>query len=152
VPPEEGDDDMGATSIGGQIPEWDASAGGIQVHNIDLGIVEGGAADPRPAWLDIVNDTMGKAYALRIYACDGYGVFGPVPMNFVDAKGGQADGANNVIRSGWRAWVQLPKGTVSLSIARMGIGADGKAVAPSASAPAYRGSIGYAIERGAVTR
>lgn len=150
VPPE-GEDEMGATYIGGVIDEWDPEVLSPQTTNVPVGIVRGGAADPRPGWLDIVNDTFGVPYALRVMASTGYGGFQAVKMNLVKPEAGTVyDGGLLVLKSGWRAWVELPKDTVLLSIARQGIGANGVPMWPSREFPAYRGSLGFAIERGAV--
>lgn len=145
------DEDMGATAIGIEIARWDPAGAPIQNTNINLGIVEGGAADPRPAWLDVTNDTLGADYGLRIFWTDGHGNFAPVTMNLVDPTAGHAGAGKLVLKSGWRAWVQLPKGAVALSVARLAV-KDGAAVDPAPGNPPYAGSLGVAIERGAVAK
>lgn len=141
------DDDMGATYMDGQVGEATAAA----PRNVNVGIVEGGAADPRPAWLSFTNDAPGD-YALRVVWTGGDNNYQPLAFGGGDRKETAPvnDGYNGTIfHKGWRGSVSLPKGCVAISIIRQGI-SGGKPVAPSTSAVAYAGPLGFAIERGAV--
>jgi hypothetical protein len=135
------DEDMGSTYIDGQV--GDTSVG---PRNVDVGIVAGGSADPRNAWLSFTNDTP-TDYALRVVWTTGDNNY--QPLAFTGAK--LNDGYNGtVFQKGIRGWVQLPKNCVALSIIRQAIGADGKPVAPGKDAIPYQGSLSFAIERSAV--
>lgn len=136
------DDDMGSTYIDGQIPDTSGGA-----YSINLGIVEAGAADPRPAWIGFTNDTNHAAYALRVLWTGGDDTY--APLELAGAENFGFDGA--VLHGGRRAWAKLPKGAVSLSVIRNAV-KDGKPVAPSKDNPAYAGPLGFAIERGPVAR
>lgn len=146
---ERDDDDMGDTYINGQVNP----AG--QLTNVDVGIVQGGAADPREAWLSFTNDGPGD-YALRVVWTAGDNNYRP--LAFAGGKDGQADtqpvndGYNGtVFRKGWRGWTSLPAGCVAVSITRQAV-VGGKSVAPTQEAPAADWSLSFAIERGAVKK
>jgi hypothetical protein len=133
----EDDEDMGASF--GPI---DIQPEGT-VTSLTIPPVQGGLADPRPAWLNFLNDT-GQPYGLRIWfalADDGL-AYAPFPGT---------DGGQLVLKSGQRWSVEIPASTAGLSILRQAV-ADGKAVAPTKDRPAYAGHLTCAIERGAVQR
>lgn len=150
LPSEEGDDDdMGATFIAGRINPPG------QITNINVGIVQGGTADPREAWLSFTNDGPGD-YALRVVWTSGDNNY-----KALEFAGGTDDPktkpvnngyAGTVFHKGWRGWVTLPAGCVAISVTRAAIGPDGKATGPSEKFPAADWEIGYAIERGPVKR
>lgn len=140
----EDEDDMGA------------SFGPIEIKtegvtSLNIPPVQAGAADPRPAWLNLHNDTMDGEhayYALRIWISKGNGVFEPLPT--ADHQGHLA------LKSGWRFTVELPKGTSCISIMRRAVQYTGDAIEaitePTASDPAYGGQLTLCIERGAVVK
>jgi hypothetical protein len=134
------DDDMGATYMDGQIP--DTAKG---PYNINVGIVEGGAADPRAAWLSFTNDTITGTYALRLMWTTGDNVYQPLQLVGADFFGNEG----SLLHKGVRAWVQLPDNCVSISVLRQAV-KDGKPVDPAIGGKPYDGPIGFAIERGAV--
>lgn len=133
------DENMGTTFIDGQIPDTSGGA-----YNINLGIVQGGGADPRPAWIGFTNDTDHADYGLRITWTSGDDNYQPLKLNGAENFG--FDGA--VLHGGRRAWAELPKGAVSLSVLRVPV-KDGK-IDPEGNE--YAGPLGFAIERGAVQR
>lgn len=136
------DEDMGTTYIDGQIPDTTGGA-----YNINLGIVGAGAADPRPAWIGFTNDLNGAPYGLRIMWTGGDNVYHELELHDAENFGN----AGAVLHGGRRAWAELPRGAVSLSVIRQAV-KDGKPVAPSKDNPAYAGPLGFSIERGAVQR
>jgi hypothetical protein len=69
--------------------------------------VSAGAADPRPAWLNICNDTFGQDYALRIFGSKGDQTWQPVIGAGVV-----------VVKSGERVSMQLATGVAAVSIKR----------------------------------
>jgi hypothetical protein len=124
------DDDMGA------------SFGPIDIQlngytSLTIPPVSGGLADPRPAWLNLCNDTNGVPYALRVWSTTGNGGYAPLP-------GWGGDTGVRSIRGGERVSVQLPQATSGLSIMRW--------VPGDASKAPYGGHLTCAIERGAVER
>lgn len=140
----EDEDDMGAST--GPI---EIKTEGVTSLNIPP--VQAGAADPRPAWLNLHNDTMDGEhafYGLRIWISKGNGVFEPLPT--ADHEGHLA------LKSGWRFSVELPKGTSCISIMRRAVKYTGDAIEaitePSASNPAYPGHLTLCVERGAVVK
>ncbi|MFD0585505.1 hypothetical protein [Dactylosporangium darangshiense] len=129
--------------------EMGASFGPINIElegftSLTIPPVNGGAADPRPAWLNFCNDTGSQIYGLRIWYTRGDGSWSPLP--FTDANGLIA------IRSGQRVTIGLPDGTGGLSISRKAIDADGRVVDPTDELKAYGGHLTCAIERGPVSR
>ncbi|MEU7872827.1 hypothetical protein [Dactylosporangium sp. NPDC049140] len=132
-PAEEDDDDMGA-SFGPINIEREG------VTSLTIPPVQGGIADPRPAWLNFCNDT-GQDYGLRVWFTPGNEDYAPFP----GTKNGQL-----LLRSGQRWGVEIPAGTSGLSILRQAIDADGNVVSPTAEFRAYGGHLTCAIERGAV--
>lgn len=142
--PNEDEDDMGASF--GPI---DIQPEG-RITSLTLPPVQGGAADPRPAWLNFCNDSGGD-YALRIWhavdldtAADDQDVsFAPLP----GTTGGLLK-----LRSGQRWSRELPVGTCSLSVLRMAIDKDGNVVPPSTDLRAYAGHLTLTVERGAVIK
>lgn len=143
------DDDMGATYMNGQV----LPAG--QLTNVDVGIVAGGAADPRDAWISFTNDGPGD-YALRVVWTSGDNNY--KPLEFVggtdDPKTKPVNNgyAGTVFRKGWRAWADVPAGCVALAITRQAVGADGKPAAPTEQLKAADWSLSFAIERGPVKK
>jgi hypothetical protein len=152
APPEgEDDDDMGATQWDIPIPPWNPDGVKYQVKNINSGIVNGGAADKRLAWLGVCNDTLGEDYAIRVFTGTGNGGFSELELKG-DAKGVQyLGGGLHIIKSGYRASAILPDNTVDVSIARQAI-VDGKVVWPTAEHPPYQGDLNCSAERGAVQK
>ncbi|GAA3304558.1 hypothetical protein GCM10020218_104360 [Dactylosporangium vinaceum] len=132
---EEDDDDMGA-SFGPITIEREG------LTSLTIPPVQGGAADPRSAWLNFCNDT-GQPYALRIWYSTGNEGFSPFPGT---------NGGLLAIRSGQRWSQEIPAGTACLSILRQAIDPDGNIVPPSADFRAFAGHLTCAIERGAVIR
>jgi hypothetical protein len=118
-----------------------ASTGPIEIkvgtNSYTLPPVEAGAADPRPAWINVTNDNYGATYSLRIYASVGDGTFFPLNGDgnqpWPVAAGG--DAGVLVFSSSRRYSRALPKGTCALSIVNSG------------TVP-----MSFCIERGAVIR
>jgi hypothetical protein len=139
----EDEDDMGASFGPQDIKLYDADLDfHLNVTSLTIPPVQGGAADPRPCWLNFCNDT-GEPYGLRIWYTTGNEGYSPFP---------QTANGQLVLRSGQRWSVEIPKGTGGLSIARQAVNSDGKAVAPTAELRAYSGHLTLAIERGAVIK
>jgi hypothetical protein len=132
----EDEDDMGASF--GPI---DIQPEG-RITSLTIPPVQGGIADPRPAWLNFCNDT-GQAYGLRIWWTKGDEQYAEFPGT---TKG------QLVLRSGQRWGVEIPAGASGLSILRQAVDKDGHAVAPTADLHAFAGHLTCAIERGAVKR
>jgi len=136
------DDEMGSTYIGGIVP-FDANPD--DPFNVNVGIVEAGIADPRPAWLEFTNDGPGD-YAVRVVWTTGDNVYHT--LNFADVVGNFGyDGT--VFKKGVRGWVQLPDACVSLAMYRKAV-KDGRPVPPTTDNPIKGRYVGFAIERGAV--
>jgi hypothetical protein len=119
----------------GSAPEDDmgASFGPIEIlpdtTSLCIPPVSAGAADPRPTWLNVCNDTFGEDYALRVFASKGDQTWQPVVGAGV-----------MVIKSGERVSAQLATGVAAVSIQRQGI--DG--------ADPYAGPLTCCFERGPV--
>jgi hypothetical protein len=136
-----------AAALEGDDDDMGASFGPIEIQrdgttSLTIPPVEGGLADPRPAWLNLCNDTNGERYGLRVYLGNGEaGTWKPL-------------GANGLygLESGGRLSVQLPAGTVALTISRKAIGEGGKVVEPTAELEPFAGHLTCAIERGAVIK
>jgi hypothetical protein len=136
-----------AAALEGDDDDMGASFGPIEIQrdgttSLTIPPVEGGLADPRPAWLNLCNDTNGERYGLRVYWGNGEaGTWKPL-------------GANGLygLESGGRLSVQLPAGTVALTISRKAIGEGGKVVEPTAELEPFAGHLTCAIERGAVIK
>lgn len=121
---EEDDDDMGS-QIG---PVFLERTG---YTSINIPPVQAGLANPRPAWLNVHNDTNGQDYALRIFISNGT-EFHPL-------------GGNNgvyVIKGNTRLSVPLPQYTSCVSIMRVSAG----------QVPLFTGSLSVVFEQGAVVR
>ncbi|MFG2043174.1 hypothetical protein [Dactylosporangium sp. NPDC048998] len=129
------DDDMGA-SFGPITIEREG------VTSLTIPPVNGGVADPRPAWLNFCNDTS-QTYGLRVWYSTGNESFAPLPGT---------NGGLLALRSGQRFSQMLPDGTACLSIARKAIDPDGNVVEPTADLKPFAGHLTCAIERGAVRR
>ncbi|MGI5237297.1 hypothetical protein [Dactylosporangium sp. CA-139066] len=129
--------------------EMGASFGPIDIQlegftSLTIPPVNGGVADPRPAWLNLCNDTGFTTYGLRIWCTKGDQGWQPVPGT--DANGLIA------IKSGQRVSLSLPDQTGGVSIKRKAIDANGAVVDPTEELPAYAGHLTCAIERGPVSR
>lgn len=94
--------------------------------------------DPRPAYINICNDTNGAKYRLRIWATVGDKSFYPIGTETVAGNAGFV-----TLDSGGRASIPLPKNTACVSVGRASTAADG-------STPPYAGPLTYCIERGAL--
>jgi N-acetyl-anhydromuramyl-L-alanine amidase AmpD len=122
-----------------------ASLGPIEIPVDNFGSfsippVEAGAADPRPAWFNITNDTFGEVYAIRLAMGDGNGGW--------DVK-------TFTLGSNARQSIPLKKGVCVLSVARMGLDENGMPVGPHSVllvTPPYAGPLTFCIERGPVVR
>lgn len=138
------EDDMGAT-LTGTIPPYDPE-NDLPV-NIGLGIIEGGAANPRPGWFSLVADTFGASYAVRVMV----GVLG---------EGGKigwqklGDKEAFVVPPNTRWTRNLPKNAVVLSVMQYAVNEDGNAVSPDPDKDLlpYPGGVAYFVELGAVAR
>lgn len=89
---------------------------------------------PRPAFLNITNDTGSDRYGLRVWLADGAGNWAPLP--------GWQDGVKDNIASGHKEGAELPKGTTCISISRVPVTAGGAVYAGSLSAALDIGPIG----------
>jgi hypothetical protein len=138
---------VGGGSGGEEDDDMGASFGPIEIQregitSLTIPPVQGGIADPRPAWLNLCNATGDKPYGLRVWVSTGnanewHPLFGSDGL--VSVKGGQ------------RIGVALPAGTSGLDIRRWGLNAGGTLVDPKSSdAIVYDGHLTVAIERGAV--
>jgi hypothetical protein len=116
------EDDMGAST-----PPIEIKEEGIT--SLCIPPVEQGLADPRPAWLNIANDTQGPQYALRVWGCSDKG------WHPLANETGQI-----VCNSGGRYSYGLTAGVYCISITRQPIG----------DTPPYAGHLTVCIERGAV--
>lgn len=105
-------------------PGWDS---------VTIPEVEGGAADPRPAWLILCNDTNGAKYKVRLYATNGSGWY---------ALGGDKEGLY-ILGNGQYLSVHVPKGTRGLHISR-------QPVDSAKPDEIYAGPLTWCLERGAV--
>jgi hypothetical protein len=142
--PNEDEDDMGASF--GPIPIEPAG----RITSLTLPPVQGGAADPRPAWLNFCNDS-GQDYALRIWhAIDLDTGTDDTDLSFAPMPG--TAGGLLKLRSGQRWSRELPMGTCGLSLLRMAIDPDGNVVAPTKDLQAFAGHLTLAIERGPVVK
>ncbi len=137
----EDEDAMGASYPPIEIKQYDADAR-VAVTSLSIAPVEGGTADPRPAWLNVGNDTFGEIYALRVWYSTGDGNFAPL-------EAGSNKSGNFVLKSGERLSVSLPVGTSILTIQRLAVKA-GKAVPVDKDNVAYLGNLTCSIERGPV--
>lgn len=125
----------------GPLPPWldegedmGASFGPIEIlpdtTSLCIPPVEAGAADPRPAWFNVCNDTFGAPYGLRVFVSSG------------DQKWQPLSGAGVIlVQSGERISVQLPRNTACITVKRQPNGG-----------PVYAGPLTCCIERGAVVR
>lgn len=122
-PPRTGEgDDMGASLGPFEIP--------VTGGSFNIPPVQAGAADPRPAWFNVCNDTFGKTYALRIWASKGDKTWFEV--------------ADKLVLEGGQRWsMGLPSGTCVLSITR-------RAADPTKPDDIYQGHLTWCLERGAV--
>jgi hypothetical protein len=126
-----GDDDMGASFPPRDIPQAPA------FDSACIPPVQSGAADPRPAWLNVCNDTNAAKYRLRVWASKGDGQWFPVGTETVGGNAGYV-----TLNSGQRWSVALPKGTAALHVSRAALdGADAKP---------YMGPLTWCLERGPV--
>jgi len=130
------------TEIDGDEDDMGASFGPMEIPldgtgSYSIPPVEAGAADPRPAWFNVTNDTFGQPYALRLAIGDGAGGW--------DVK-------TFTLGSNARQSIGLPKGTCVLSVRRMGLDSSGNPVDPTPERPAYDGRLTFCIERGPVIR
>lgn len=137
------DNDMGDTYIGGIIP-LDATA--ADPFNVNVGIVGGGAADPRPAWMNFTNDGP-ELYAVRAVWTTGDNNYKPLEFRNVAGNYGYA---GTVFKKGVRGTVQLPENCVSVALSRQAVDVDGMPMEPDTDNPVKGKYIGFAIERGAV--
>jgi hypothetical protein len=110
--------------------------------SLNIAPVNDGAADPRPAWFNLNNDSGNEPYALRVWISKGQTDWGPLP-------GLGNDGLIKLV-SGQRISVAIPDFTSCVSILRRGIDKDGNIVEPSEDSPPYRGHLTCCIERGPV--
>ena len=124
--------------------EMGASFGPIEIQregttSLSIPPVLAGAADPRPAWFNVTNDTNDAEYALRVWWGNGtagnWNQLGPGLVK---------------LRSGERLSLDLPKGCCVLTISRQAIDTTGEIVNPTPDKPAYAGHLTCCIERGAV--
>jgi len=133
----------------GEDEDMGASFGPIDIQvdgvtSLCIPPVEQGLADPRPAWLNIANDTQGADYALRLWGCTSKG-WGPI-----------ANAAGEVLcHSGGRYSYGLIAGTYCISIQRLAISVDGSLHLPEpfpavTDVMPYEGHLTVCIERGAV--
>lgn len=134
---------ISGTPGGGQEDEDDmgASFGPIEIQregitSLTIPPVEAGAADPRPAWLNLDNATGDQPYRLRVwYSTGAADAWHPL----------EGDGWVNgerTLRGGERVSVPLEKGTAGLDIRRF-------PVKPGETP--YAGHLTLCIERGRVT-
>ncbi|WP_432976490.1 hypothetical protein [Dactylosporangium sp. CA-233914] len=126
--------------------EMGASFGPINIEregatSLTIPPVSAGLADPRPAWLNFCNDTLGQVYGLRIWYTSGNENFAPLPGT---------NGGLLALRSGQRFSQQIPSGTSCLSISRKAIDPAGNVVDPTDTLRPYPGHLTCAIERGPV--
>lgn len=135
---------IGRPTAAGTIQEDDmgASFGPIDIQvdgitSLTLPPVRKGLADPRPAWLNLRNDTNGEPYALRVY----YAAGADDDETFTAFPG--LVGGFLTLQSGQRWSGELPAGTSCLSIIRFSTHA-------AAGGPPYRGHLTCCIERGDV--
>lgn len=129
------DDDMGMFLGPFEIPVegvWTGPISPVQV----------GAANPRPGWINIGNDTFDVDYQVRLFVSSGNGGFGPLEkLGFLNRDGSSSvlQGQNGVftLKSGVIYWDQLTKGTRIASIQRQGT---------------YKGRLEFGVEYGEVER
>lgn len=103
--------------------------------SFSVGIIAGGAADPRPCWIDVWNSLdVGTEYALRMA---GFTSAGAYAITCGTQLG--SDGYNRKLTHATRGWAQLAPGTVGLEISRIPL-AEG--LQP------YQGHLTFALEHG----
>jgi hypothetical protein len=141
---------IGASTAAGdeEDNEMGASFGPIDIMvegttSLTIPPVGAGAADPRPAWLNLCNDTFGITYGLRVWYTTGNEVWDPLPGT---------NGGLLTLRSGQRFSQEIPRGAACLSITRKAVDPGGNTVEPNGQLTVYGGHLTLAIERGGVGR
>lgn len=119
------EDDMGSSFGPYDIPA--GMTGSYTIPPTQLGL-----ADPRPAWINVTNDTMGEEYALRIWGTTGNGSYGPL---------GTGAGGVYAIKSGVRLSITLQPGISGISITREPV---------TGASAVYAGHLTWCLERGNV--
>lgn len=127
-----------------------ASFGPIEIKtsgftSLNIPPVEKGAADPRPAWFNVGNETSGTRYGLRIWTSKGDQVWAPLAGIVISDQGLIA------INSGERYSWQLPAGTAIISVLRVAVDPATGAPKPPGEGTPYGGHLTCCVERGAVT-
>lgn len=131
----EDEDDMGAST--GPITLQ------MDVTSLNIVPVNAGTADPRSAWLNFCNETLGEKYALRVWYTKGDEVWHPLPGT---------DNGMLALNSGQRFSQALPDGTACLSVSRKALDGEGNVVEPAEKFRPYGGHLTCVVERGAVRR
>jgi hypothetical protein len=132
-----------AAAAGEDDNDMGASLGPIEIQregvtSLTIPPVEAGAADPRPAWLNVCNDLGDHRLTLRIWWTSGNGVWTAL---------GTADGGIYVTENGKRISIDLPKGCCALTISRQPTKLGNRVIED-----VFTGHATVCVERGALVR
>lgn len=128
APPATEDDDMGASFPPRDIPMAPA------FDSVCIPPVRNGI-DPRPAYINIQNDTNGSPYRLRIWGCSTSGAWGPIGPEAISGNGGYA-----TLTGSARMSISVPTNVSCIHVSRQ-VGPDGTT---------YTGPLTWCLERGQV--